>query len=121
MEKYIPQESWNMATATMKRLDRTLTLCSIYATGNDLNNWFNYLLDLRRNLIPFLDKEELEEVENKLNTLPNRWNLKHIKPVLTPQVYKILDEVYIILYTCMKAKGLLLPKASDPRRAVIEM
>ena len=120
-DDYVPQEAWNMATATMKRFDRQLTLCSWYAQQNDLINWFNILMDLRRNLVPFLDQEDFAKVETKLNSLPERWNFKNSANKNSPQVNKILDEVYIILYTCMKVKGLLLPKAADPRRAVIEM
>jgi len=117
-----PQESWNMATATMKRFDRTLIFCSFYAQQNDLKNWFNVLLDLRRNLIPFLDEEDKANVESKLNSLPKGWNVgSRIKPQCYGDVAKTLDEVYIIMYCCMRKKGLLLPKSVDSSRSIIEM
>ena len=121
-DDHTPQEAWNMATATMKRFDRILTFCSFYAQQNDLQNWFSCIMDLRRNLIPFLEKEELVVVEKKLNTLPLGWNNStKVRPNIYGTVSKILDEVYIILYCCMKNKGLLMPKAVDIRKSIIEM
>ena len=96
-----PQESWNMATATMKRLDRILIFCSFHVQNDDLKNWFNCILDLRRNLIPFLDKEDLDKIEEKLKELPSGWNAStKTKPVFYGKVFQTLDEVYIILYCC---------------------
>ena len=89
---------------------------------NDLNNWLNTLLDLRRNLIPFLSEEECKKIEEKLNSLPDKFNSSSkIKPQFFGKVSKTLDEIYIILYCCMKTKGLLLPKAIDSSKAIIEM
>ena len=117
-----PQEAWNMATATMKRLDRILTFCSFHAQNDDLKNWFNCILDLRRNLIPFLEQEELTKISTKLETLPAGWNSStRTKPVHYGKVSQVLDETYIILYCCMKNKGLLMPKNIDVRKSIIEM
>jgi hypothetical protein len=125
-DNYTPQESWNMATETMKRLSRLLDQNSLYAQNGDLIRWFQVMMDLRRNLIPFIDKPELEELNTKLSSLPKGWMVltgsgTKVKPIDYPVVNRILDEIYILLIKTMKAKGLLMPKTIDVRKSVLDM
>jgi hypothetical protein len=116
-----PQESWNMATATLQRLARILDQCSMYSQQGDLINWFKALMDLRRNLSPFLDDTEFKEVTNKFESLPLGWinggkvNYNHYSTV-----NKLFDEIFIILIRSMKSKGILMPKQKDANKAVID-
>lgn len=117
-----PTESWNMATATLQRLSRLLDQSSYMAQNQNLTGWFIVILDLRRNLIPFMNDTELKDIKEKIDGLPNNWivggkvDLKYFI-----QVNKTLDEIYIVLYTCMKRCGLLMPKQQDANRAIIDM
>ena len=125
-DNYVPQESWNMATETMKRLSRLLDQNSMYAQGGDLIRWFQVMMDLRRNLIPFLEQTELDSLKTKLKELPQGWmvltqNGAKVRPKDYPAVNKILDEIYILLLTTMKSKGLLMPKPTDIRKSVLEI
>jgi len=125
-DNYVPQESWNMATETMKRLSRLLDQNSMYAQNGDLIRWFQVMMDLRRNLIPFLEVNELENLNKKLEELPKGWMVltasgTKIRPIHYAPVNKILDEIYILLIKNMKAKGLLMPKPTDVRKSVLDM
>lgn len=114
------QESWNMATATLQRLNNLLIQSSMFAQSGNLNGWFRVLMDIRRNLYPFMDKTEFDKVEEKFKILPTNWNKQGtIKPSDYPIINKIFDEVYMIFIDTMKSKGLLMPKSSDVNRAIV--
>lgn len=118
-----PQEAWNMATETMKRLSRSLDLISFFSQQQDLVSWFDATLDLRRNISPFLEEPEFEKINQKLNGLPSDWLLKgrRVNKRRYKDVHRTLDEVYLMIIKHMKDKGLLLPKAQDPRKAALDM
>jgi hypothetical protein len=110
----------------MKRLSRLLDQNSIYAQGGDLIKWFQVMMDLRRNLIPFMEDGELESLKSKLNSLPQGWIVltssgTKVKPKDYSQVNKLLDEIYIHMISIMKKKGLLMPKQTDVRKSILDM
>ena len=114
------QESWNMATATLQRLNNLLIQSSFFAQSGNLNGWFRTVMDIRRNLFPFMEDSEFKLVEDKLKALPDNWNANGIvKPKDYSVVNKTLDEVYMIFIGVMKSKGLLMPKSRDINRAII--
>jgi hypothetical protein len=77
-------------------------------------------MDLRRNLYPFMEKQEFEEIEKKFQSLPKGWNsFNKVRSIDYPIVNKTFDEVYMIFIETMKSKGLLIPKSTDVRRAII--
>ncbi len=117
------QETWNMASATLKRFDFLLKQSSIMAQTGNLPGWFNVIMDLRRNLFPFIPEKQWGEVEKKLKSLPSNWrNVNNqIDPQYFSQVNRIFDEVYMIFIKTMKEKGLLMPKSIDSSKAVIQM
>ncbi len=125
-DNYVPQESWNMATETMKRLSRLLDQNSAAAQQGDLIRWFQVMMDLRRNLIPFMSEEDLKDLKEKLESLPRGWmiltpNGSKVKPANYAGVNRVLDEIYIQLITLMKSKGLLMPRQTDVRKSVLDM
>jgi hypothetical protein len=114
------QESWNMATATLQRLNNLLIQSSMYAQSGNLNMWFKVIMDLRRNLYPFLEADDFTEIENKLNSLPTGWNTSGlVKPKDYAIVNKTFDEIYMKFIDTMKSKGLLMPKSKDVNRSII--
>lgn len=116
-----PQESWNMATETMKRLSRCLNMCSFFSQNGKLFEWFNASMDLRRNLYPFLEGNEWTVIEDKIKELPQGWVYKgEVRKSHYARVHKVLDELYLLFIKHMKQKGLLMPKAVDATQAVIQ-
>jgi hypothetical protein len=114
------QESWNMATATLQRLNNLLIQSSMFAQSGNLTGWFRVIMDIRRNLYPFMEDAEFKEIESKLNALPLGWNnFGQVQPKHYAVVNKTFDEVYMIFINVMKSKGLLMPKSKDANRAVI--
>ncbi|MHA1201355.1 MAG: hypothetical protein ACTSQ4_02385 [Candidatus Heimdallarchaeaceae archaeon] len=116
-------ESWNMATATLQRFDFILKQCSLSAQTGQLVQWKNCLMDLRRNLYPFMTTTEFEEVNKKFESLPSNWinGGGNVSPQNFSNVNQIFDEIYMIFISVMKKKGLLMPKTVDSGRAVLEM
>lgn len=117
------EETWNMATATLKRFDFLLKQSSLMAQTHNLVGWFGVLMDLRRNIFPFTPEKEWEKVEEKFSELPKDWRLVtgRVHPDHFVKVNKIFDEIYMIFIKIMKDKGLLMPKTLDTSKAVIQM
>lgn len=117
------KETWNMANATLKRFDFLLRQCSLFSQTGRLLAWKNCLMDLRRNLFPFMTESEFEEVNDKFNSLPPGWINRGggIHPNLFSEVNRIFDEIYIIFISVMKKKGLLMPKTLDTSKSIIDM
>ena len=115
------QESWNMATETLKRLSRCLDMCTYYSQMGDLPNWYNSSLSLRSNLSCFLDESEKKIIRDQFKKIPARWKTPdgRVLPKFYGIVYSVLDEIYQQCLDYMKAKGLLMPKPTDPRAAVL--
>ncbi len=112
-----------MATATLKRFDMLLKQSSVMAQIGNLNGWFKVLMDLRRNIYPFVPEKEWGEIEAKFKGLPNGWRLSsdkvHPKHFLV--VNQTFDEIYMDYIKVMKSKGLLMPKSLDTSKSVIQM
>ena len=118
-----PIESWNMATATLKRLSWLLDQSCVAAQNQKLVWWFNILRDIRRNLTPFMDQDKFQAAEEKFESLPSGWVMPNGRVAREhfSTVNKTLDEIYIIYIKTMKAKGLLMPKPIDNSKSILEM
>ena len=117
------KETWNMATATLQRFDFLLKQCSAFSQTGQMLKWKNTLMDLRRNLYPFMSDTEFKEVNEKFNGLPKGWVMANGKthPDHFNKVNQTFDEIYMLFISTMKKKGLLMPKPVDSGKAVIEM
>jgi len=117
-------ETWNMAEQTLQRLSRILDLCVDTSFRRDYDGHLKCLLELKKNLSAFLNDNEIEELENKFNELPDGWwniTMKTVNPNCLGKVNKIFDDVYMFCVRKMKKKGLLMPEAKDAGRAVARM
>lgn len=131
------KEAWNMATATLKRLDNLLNQASFASQTQNFSLWYNALMDLRRNLSPFLEEWKIEveknkktekisgweAVSDKFKELPEDWLIYggKINPEHFQKVYLIFDSIFIICLKCMKEKGLLMPKPIDVKKSIYQM
>lgn len=116
------QETWNMATATLQRFDMLLKQSSMMAQSHDLLGWFNVLMDIRRNLYPFMPDADWTSVKEKFESLPTNWRLPNnrVHPDHFATINQTFDEIYLIFIKVMKSKGLLMPKSIDTSKAVID-
>ncbi len=112
-----------MATATLKRFDMLLKQSSMMAQMGNLTGWFRVLMDLRRNIYPFVPDTEWGEIEKKFNELPKGWRISNdkVSPDHYSKVHRTLDEIYMDYIKVMKSKGLLMPKSLDTSKSVIQM
>ncbi len=112
-----------MATATLKRFDMLLKQSSMMAQTGNLIGWFRVLMDLRRNIYPFVPDKEWGEIELKFKSLPNNWRLTNLQvnPDHYATVHQTFDEIYMDYLKVMKSKGLLMPKSLDTSKAVLNM
>lgn len=117
------KETWNMATATLQRFDFQLKQSSLFAQTGQLLHWKNCLMDLRRNLFPFMTPKQFEEITEKFNSIPKNWISPNGKvfPIYYAEVNKTFDEIFMAFIEIMKAKGLLMPKTMDSGKAIIDM
>lgn len=117
------KETWNMANATLQRFDFLLKQCSAYSQLGQMLKWKNTLMDIRRNLFPFMTDTEFENVKKKFEELPEVWITPNGKtnPKYYAQVNQIFDELYMMFIVVMKKKGLLMPKTVDSGKSVIDM
>ena len=120
MEEYNQPTNFNMAIATLQRMDVILQRISLSAYEGNLFMWSTYLRELRRNIIPFIKKNEDERISDLLNKLNFKWIDSNGKVILRhrQEVYFILDELTITMQRSMKEAGLLMPKSDDPRFAI---
>lgn len=116
---------FNMAIATLQRMDKVLTMVTHYATIGDLINWNIQIMELRREISPFIKETEYNEIETIIGELNSvRWTIKDssgnrkISNQYFQLVSKKLDEVTIKIYKSMKEAGILMPKSDDPRLAI---
>jgi hypothetical protein len=116
---------FNMAIATLQRMDKVLTMVTHYATIGDLINWNIQIMELRREISPFIKEKEYQEIENIIGELNSvRWTIRDsignrkISNQHFQLVSKKLDEVTIKIYKSMKEAGILMPKSDDPRLAI---
>lgn len=117
-------ETWNMATETMKRLSTLLNFATVSFQTGDMLELYHYLCNLKRNLAPFLNNKEFEELTNLFNELPSNWNSKKGKGIIPEyynEVYNIFDKIYIFCNRKMKQKGILMPEAINKSRAIVGM
>jgi len=112
---------FNMAIATLQRMDKILTCVSYYAVEGDLPKWNTHLLELRRTIAPFIKPNEYNEIEELLNLLnAQRWigedgRVLKSKHMIASQ---ILDRVTTKIHRAMNNAGILMPKSDDPRLAI---
>jgi hypothetical protein len=114
-----PLESWNMGTETLKCLARCRDLCSFYSQHNMIPEWYRAAMDWSRNLDSFLNDDERNELNNNVLVNFPKINNGKILPNELSDAYMRLDKFVRVALKFMKAKGLLMPKSSDPRAAVI--
>jgi len=119
--------AWNMAIATLQRIDHILTAVTSDAADYNLSNWLVGLKGLKRELWPWLKEEEQEKIKNNINDCEkgiynfSKSNPKSFAKGKYPQgLYNQLDELDLYIRTMLKVYGFLLPDKKDPHHAMKE-
>jgi len=131
MEENNTPTKFNMAIATLIRLDNLLKNCAHSSIIWDLIGWKDSLFTLRRNIFPFIQSDEVTHIEElflKLNsknwltrsnkTNPSKYGALRVLPNQVDRVFNLLDEIEIYMQIAMKEAGILMPKPNDPRFAL---
>lgn len=113
--------AWQMGNRTLERINLILVQCELARTGGHYNVWFDKLLSLYLEVLPFMNSDKsglkdgivdnIEQVRKKLpfNALTNATDLK-----------KVLFEIEAALRGSLLKYNLLIPKSDDPRAAVFK-
>ena len=119
------QETWNMATETLKRISLLLDLCVMHFQDGSAVPLFDTLKNLRRNLIPFMEDAEVEKLEELFDSFPEDWRSRtqnfKVVPIYYGKVMILCDEIYTFCVKIMKKKGLLMPPTVDKNKAIMGM
>ena len=126
MDGYEPQATFNMATATLIRMDTILRLITFASLKKDYNLWRDCLFDMNRQLSGFINDKEAEELDKKFeDAFSDKWSItdkkgsKKINPNKVNDIYLTLHNMTKDIIRIMGDKGLLMKKSDDPRRAVV--
>ena len=125
MNSYEQGEAFNMGIATLMRFDKLLTLSCTAAIAGKYYEWYQALLQLRRNLKPFLKDDEWKSICDTIKDFPkDAWvpakaGATNVRPNRFQLVYSILDKLDMLMQQQMKDHGLLMPKKNDPGRALL--
>lgn len=119
--------AWNMAIATLQRIDNILTAITVDAADFKLSNWLIGLKSLKRELWPWLNdkekkkiKEDITECDKKIYEFSKEKPKSFAKGKYPDGLYDKLDELDLYIRTMLKVYHFLLPEKSDPSHAMRE-
>lgn len=131
LDKDSPDSSWNMASATLRRIDRCLAHIDYYIQTEDWDNLKKALDVLYVNTITTytnkkISKDDIEEIEFLMSKMEEKFiqykkrkmgNNSNGTPILSelPSIEKKLN---VKLRLVLDFKGLLMFKPQDPRTAI---
>lgn len=123
---YQEQTTFNMAIASLIRLDSILRLVSVASIQKDFPLWRDCLFDLDRQLSGFVTEKEQKKIEGYLEKIKTKkWNIKDAKgnckinKSLSNDIYFLLHDATKEIYRIMGEKGLLMKRPENPRTAII--
>lgn len=124
--EYKEQTTFNMATATLMRMDSVLKLITISSLQKDFTTWRDCLFDMQRQLAGFIDDDEEKELNVHFDSIKgSRWTVKDAKgnssinQSLSNDIYFTLHDTTRQIYKIMGEKGLLMRRPEDPTKAII--
>jgi len=129
LKKTVEKESYfNMAVAVLKRIDELLTAAAYFSYRRELNNWFNILLTLKRQIQHLFDKEEKETNKifcEELYRLDNQYKAaltnKRINQFKSyGRFLKLLDSYEEFLRTCLEKRDMMMRGKENLGEAVTE-
>lgn len=109
--------SFNMAVATLMRINELLQKISKYALDKDYEQWANTLNHLKREIYPYIKEKEFEAMKKLFNDLDELEWLKVVdgRKVIQEEkkVLKILDELTLLTQKSMFDANILMAKKEN--------
>lgn len=115
--------AWQMGNRTLERINRILSECELARNRKNYPVWFDEIISLYLELLPFLDKDKSgkkKEIENKVQEVKKNISLYNSK---VSNVVKLNEDLLFIegeLRILLLKYNLLIPKSDDPRVAIFK-
>lgn len=121
MSKFESSESaFNFAVEYLKSIKQSLDAAKISAVRQDMDGWYRWVRSAYREVALMTSNTEDEDFEKDFKEINKMINdpLDRIKK--KREILAALDKLEIKIRKTMQKKGMVLPKKSDPRYAVLE-
>jgi len=120
---------FNMALAYLKRIDKLLNYCSYYSMQRDIQNWFDTIMALYREISIKISDEEGKDIVGERVTIidskicePKNATVSNINYLMNnkrsmilrrKEILFYLHHLEIIIRKIMQKRGMLLPSKDD--------
>jgi hypothetical protein len=109
--------NFNMAVATLMRIDGLLQKISRYALEKNFEEWLNTLSHLKREIYPYIKEKQFDKMTELFNELEELDWLKIIdgRKVIAEEkkVLKILDDLTLLTQKAMFDANILMSKKQE--------
>ena len=115
---------FNMAIESLRQISGWFLLANDAAVKLDAFSWYHYLLAIYREISPFMDKKELEYVQQETESLlvPINDCLRSQEKTgisrIEPRLYKRLNDLHLYFKKILKDNGMLMKMAEDAGHAL---
>lgn len=121
MSKFESSESaFNFAVEYLKSLKQSLDAAKFCAVRQDIDGWYNWILAANRELSLMTSTTEDEEFTKDVSEINKMMNNPHERVIKKREILNKLHLLEVKIRKKMQQKGMVLPKKSDPRFAVLE-
>jgi len=108
--------TFNMAVATLMRLDNALKDCNQFSRTHQFKDWFYSIEVLYKELKPYFKSDEAEKIDKYYNISKNLASSK--SKVDNNSIHNQLLKFEISLREIINKRGLDFPRSGDPRFAL---
>lgn len=119
-EDYSTTETWNMAEAFLKRVDKLFWDCYFYRDNGLLDQWYKALDNLFIEVSSKIakHKDDVNEKLKKAIPFAAKFSAHTLSKEDAGHLVILLREIDILLHQAIDDKGLLTPKPADARTAI---
>lgn len=121
MSKFESSESaFNFAVEYLKSIKISLDAGKICAIRGDMDGWCRWVRSAYREISLMTDPKEDEDFEKDFRAINTLINNPSDRVHKRREILLLLDKLEIKIRKTMQKKGMVLPRKSDPRYAVLE-
>ena len=117
MVKEYSEIEWNMALATLMRMDKLMQEANTFQRLLDGENAYRCLRALYREVYPLMNTDEKKEAKEKLAKLIEEYNDLSVgkkKVAITGTMITALEDFDLFLRDCLMRSGEYMSKKEDP-------
>lgn len=115
--------AWQMGNRTLERINRILVECELARSAKNYPIWFDKLVSLHLELLPFLDSDKKgvkTDLDTRMKSIRNNISGYNAKISNNKKLDEDLTYVEGQLRISLLRYNLLIPKLDDPRAAVFK-